>query len=360
MKNNNQHIVIRLLLVCLMTVGISISTFSQDNSVVVPNAYGQGVPVNYIRTWDALAPQTDPNVLIGSAPTAVRQTTQYLDGLGRPIQVVVKQGSYPTGGSASDMVSAMVYDSLGREVRKYLPFAANTTGSNTSISDGLFKPNPFQQQQWFYSDANNGSPVKGQSETYYYGKTEYEASPLSRPLKTFAPGNAWVNQGRGVEAKYWINKAADSVRIWTVTDSSNTFGGYASSAIYAAGELYKTVTIDEQGNQSIEFKDKEGQIILKKVKLTATDNGSGSGHVGWLCTYYIYDGLNQLRAVVQPRGVELLMANSWNTTTLSGAILSEQCFRYEYDDLGRMIMKKVPGAGAVYMVYDIKNRSVLS
>ncbi len=34
-------------------------------------------------------------------------------------------------------------------------------------------------------------------------------------------------------------------------------------------ELYKNITVDEQGKQVIEFKDKEGQVILKKVQLTA-------------------------------------------------------------------------------------------
>ncbi len=133
---------------------------------------------------------------MSSGINAVNQTTRYSSSLGRPMQTVTKKGSFPTGGSAVDMVAAIVYDSLGREVRKYLPFGANTTGSNTSINDGLFKFNPFQQQQYFYSDNNSGSPIKGQGETYYYGKSEFEASPLNRVNKTFAAGNAWVNQGK--------------------------------------------------------------------------------------------------------------------------------------------------------------------
>jgi len=44
---------------------------------------------------------------------------------------------------------------------------------------------------------------------------------------------------------------------------------------------------------------------------------------------------------------------------LSGDILDEQCFRYEYNHRGRMIMKKVPGAGEIYMVYDQWDRLVL-
>lgn len=79
----------------------------------------------------------------------------------------------------------------------------------------------------------------------------------------------------------------------------------------------------------------------------------GKGHTGWLCTYYIYDDLNQLRCVIQPHGVELISSN-WILT--DATILAEQCFRYEYDERQRMIMKKVPGSGEVNMVYDARDR----
>ncbi|MFZ4771346.1 MAG: RHS repeat domain-containing protein, partial [Ferruginibacter sp.] len=142
------------------------------------------------------------------------------------------------------------------------------------------------------------------------------------------------------------------------------FGIYQISANsngkYPAGELYKNVNIDEHGKQVIEFKDKEGKVILKKVQLTASaDDGTGTDHRGWLCTYYIYDDLNNLRCVIQPEAVKKMSDPStpdWNLTPY----LNEQCFRYEYDQRNRMIMKKVPGAGEVYMVYDARDRLVMT
>ncbi|MBL7756724.1 MAG: hypothetical protein JNL59_05000, partial [Chitinophagaceae bacterium] len=320
-----------------------------------PGGYSQSAPINFVRTWDAVKPDTARSTwVLGASVQTARIATQYIDGLGRPLQTVIRQGSLVTGGTAADLVTAQVYDPYGRERYQYLPFVANATGGNASLNDGLFKLNPFQQDSAF---------SKGQypGETWFYGQTNFENSPLSRPLEAFAPGNSWVGSSgesleanrRSVKTKYWLNKTADSVRIWNVTNVSGSFGSYASSGIYGAGQLQKTVTVDEHGKQVVEFKDKNGQVLLKKVQLTATaDDGNGKGHVGWLCTYYMYDDQGRLRCVVQPVGVELLMTNSWSTTALSNAILNEQCFRYEYDARGRMIIKKVPGAGKVYMIYD--------
>ncbi len=40
-------------------------------------------------------------------------------------------------------------------------------------------------------------------------------------------------------------------------------------------------------------------------------------------------------------------------------LLAEQCFRYTYDERNRMILKKVPGADSVFMVYDKRDRLVM-
>ncbi|WP_160290283.1 DUF6443 domain-containing protein [Flavihumibacter solisilvae] len=343
--------------VCCMFVGKSMSA-----QVVLPPAYSQGIPVNYVRTWDVMSPQTDPLLLMTKPVKEVKQSTQYVDGLGRPLQTVVKQGSLISGGSPVDMVQATYYDAFGRETLQYLPFAANTIDGSTSVNDGNFKGlHPFLQQQHFYSDANATSPVKGQGDTYYYSKTDLEFSPLNRPAKTYAPGNSWVGASRNIETRYHSNTSTDDVRIWTVTNNATAgqFGSYSSSGAYEANELFKTITIDEHNKQVIEFKDKEGQVILKKVQLTAADdNGTGSGHTGWMCTYYIYDDLNQLRAVIQPNAVDILRSNGWDLT--NATLLLEQTFRYEYDSRNRMIAKQVPGALPVYMVYDKWDRLVLT
>ncbi len=303
--------------------------------------------VNYVRTWDAKIPFTDPATMSTRPVTEVMQTTGYVDGLGRPLQMVVKEGSLLThlnNNTKTDMVTYSVYDELGREVKKYLPYAATTNTGN-------LKADPINEQSSFY-----WSQLNGQGETYFYSNSDVEASPLNRPTKSYAPGNNWVGAGRGVAMNYLNNTTADEVKIWTVNSPGNySIGdGSTSPANYLNGLLTEMHTTDEHGNQVVEYKDKEGKVILKKVQVDAAINDS---YTGWLCTHYVYDIYNNLRLVIQPKAVAKLLINGWTLTT---AIIDELCFRYEYDGKNRMSIKKVPGASEVYMIYDKWDRLVLT
>ena len=345
----------------------------RQGELPLPASYAATTSVNYIRTWDAKAPEQSGNTLISKDLREVQQTTQYFDGLGRPLQTVVKQGSMITGQSPVDLVAPVVYDGFGREAFKYLP--APSTATNATKDDGSFKLDPFTQQATFYNQTDeNKNPLAGQGESHFHGETRFEASPLNRMLETAAPGKSWTGTmgagtetaRRSVKTKYYVNTALDKVRIWNVViGTTGSFSTYNSSGIYPAGTLYKTLSIDEDNKQVVEFKDKEGKVILKKVQLTASDlNGAGSSHAGWLCTYYLYDDLGNLRLVIQPRGVAIMVPSTWESeasfSLTNTAILHEQCFRYEYDHRRRMIIKKTPGAGQVDMVYDVRDRLVMT
>ena len=121
-----------------------------------PVPYNNNTRVSYVRSWEATAPESNSSTLVTRPLKDVKQLTGYYDGLGRPLQTVIKQGSLETGGASADLISPMVYDELGREVQRYLPFVANTTGGNTSVNDGFFKLNPFQQQAIFAAQQYTG------------------------------------------------------------------------------------------------------------------------------------------------------------------------------------------------------------
>ena len=97
-----------------------------------------------------------------------------------------------------------------RKEYKYLSFTANTTGTNTSLYDGKFKMNPYQQQATFMNQE-----FGSQYESFFYNKTRFELSPLNRAEISMAPGINWAGSNRGVELKYWINTDFDDVRKWT-------------------------------------------------------------------------------------------------------------------------------------------------
>jgi RHS repeat-associated protein len=292
---------------------------------------------NFVRTRElSLAGVADTTTAANlTSAFDVQQNTEYFDGLGRPIQHVARQAS-PL---QKDMVSVQVYDPFGREVTKYLPYTA-------TAADGNYKPTAIQDLATFNSQ-------QFPTDQFYYSEVQFESSPLNRVAATYPAGNSWVGSGRGIATQYVVNTPLDSVEQWNISFTAGSLP--VNTGQYGTGLLEKTLTIDEQGHQEVEYKDKDGLLILRKVQSAATP---GYAHVGWLCTYYVYDDLNNLRFVISPRATELI--NTFGTWTVSTAIANELCHRYEYDFRNRVIIKKVAGAGEVHMVYDERDRLVMS
>src|SRR6185437_6820828 len=267
----------------------------------------------------------------------VKQVTQYVDGLGRPVQTVSRQAS-PL---LQDMVDVQVYDPDGRESIKYLPYASPS-------NDGNYKNYAESEQYGF-----NSAQFPG--EKYLYGQINFEPSPLNRTLTSYAAGNSWVGGNRGVGNQYLSNGANDSVHIWNIDTLPGSLP--VDAGVYPMGQLHELVTTDEQGHQVVEYSDKTGHVVLKKVQISASP---GVAHVGWLCTYYIYDDLDNLRFVIQPKAIDLVMlGGTWNLASITN-LTNELCFRYEYDERKRMIIKKIPGAGEAWMIYDQWDRLALT
>ncbi|WP_202183117.1 DUF6443 domain-containing protein [Chitinophaga solisilvae] len=335
-----------LLIAGTLTAGIAgaqnipaASTRPAAQAVALPPAYS-GPTVNYVRTWEPYMPSADAKVIAGSTDVkAVKQTTVYLDGLGRLLQSVSKGIS----GSGKDVVIPVTYDASGREQFKYLPYVPQT--GNTS--DGKFKADPFSAQQTFYQNNTLNPGAKGES--IFYSQTDYEASPLNRELNKYAAGNSWAKSGgnRPVKEQYLVNTVSDSVRLWKVSGNTAT-----TDAIYDAGQLTKRVTTNEAGSASVEYKDKDGRVVLKKLQLADVP---GPAHMGWLSTYYVYDNKDNLRFVIPPLAVEKI-TTTWNFTSIA----AELCYQYRYDERNRLIVKKLPGVDSTEMVYDVRDRLVFS
>jgi RHS repeat-associated protein len=274
-----------------------------------------------------------------------QQNTVYFDGLGRSEQSVIMQGS-PT---QKDLVTPIEYDAIGREVKKHLAYQAGT-------GDGKFKEGALAAQQVFMGDPTTG---KYPGESHFYAETQLENSPLNRTLKTLAPGQNWGGSNEGIGAEYDLNAPGEAIRIWRidpfaigaipVSDPGDIYGDYT---------LYKTTTTDEQDRKIIDYKDAEGRCILKKQQEQEPGSGLTEAHAGWMCTYYVYDDMGRLRFTITPKAVaQMDLANNW---VISQAVANGLCYTYAYDNRGRLIDKKLPDAAPVRMVYDARDRLVLS
>ncbi len=105
-----------------------------------------------------------------------------------------------------------------------------------------------------------------------------------------------------------------------------------------------------------EYTDKEGHTILKRVQAVKGSQLNNSSE--WASTYYIYDDFGLLRFVVQPELSKKLATDA--SVNPSQQELDTWAFQYKYDGRKRMTHKKVPGADWVYMVYDDRDRLVLT
>ncbi len=241
------------------------------------------------------------------------ETYDYYDGLGRFDQKVIVQGSP----GMKDIVQAVGYDDFGRKEFDYLPFEG-TSNTGAYVTDAPTKC------VTFYS----GNNIAGRTgDDIPMTQTVYEPSPLNRVDKTYGPGENW--QSNPTDIEYLTNS---SVTHWD--EAGTPFS-------YSANELYVTQYTDEDGNISREFKDKLGQMVRKE-----NDILDDAGQPKTIRTAYVYDDFGLLRTVVPP------LAGSPGDVEL--------CYFYTYDERKRMVSKDLPGAGVVYMVYDERDRLVMT
>ena len=170
--------------------------------------------------------------------------------------------------------------------------------------------------------------------------TQYETSPLSRPTQVTNEDTTTVS------TTYGTNTAADNVLIFSSGSTTSSFSGgggasmvsTTSSSAYPAGTLYKTVTKDENGNQTCSFTDVLGRTILSR-------KSHNSANVD---AYHIYDDYGQQAKVIPPGAIN------------SNVVDDNLTFTYLYDNKNGLSAKKIPGADWQYFYYDNRDLMVLS
>ncbi|MEO8235549.1 MAG: DUF6443 domain-containing protein, partial [Flavobacterium sp.] len=275
------------------------------------------------------------------ATLPVTQVT-YFDGLGRPIQQIANAQS----NTGKDIVTHIEYDAFGRQTKDYLPYANSTSSLN-------YNPNAGTEIGTFY---NNTTYENTQNP---YSEKEFESSPLNRVFKQSAPGTAWaLGSGHEIKLDYQTNTDTE-VKYFKADATWNTGTNVYDISItdngnYQENQLYKTITKDENwtagnNNTTQEFKNKEGQVVLKRTfsdykDLSGTVLSTQTSHD----TFYVYDQFGNLTYVLSP------LANGITTQS----ILEGLCYQYKYDYRNRLSAKKIPGKQWEYIVYDKLDRAV--
>lgn len=292
--------------------------------------------MNYVRVHDVLVPDQRDWKDVDNLPIGSKlQSTQYSDGLGRKIQEVGKEMASPEGSSQNwaDLVSYFQYDAHGRMPLQYLPYS-------TTSDIGKFKSSPITQQSQYHSAKYN--------ETFPYTQSIYDGSPLNAVLNTKAAGEYWANSnGSSVEISF--NVPGEEIRLFIIDYASGS-KPYTLS-LYGDYELIKTIKTDYLGKRVVEYVDKSGKLVCKKVQVNPT--ASILENAGWICSYYVYDDFGNLRSTIEGEAVAWLEMNNWTFSGTNGEnVFNEYCFLYEYDEKGRMIVKKNPGAEPLVMIYN--------
>jgi RHS repeat-associated protein len=284
---------------------------------------------NYIITTTYKKPTI--NALETPSADQAQTNITYFDGLGRPMQQIANKQS----NSGKDIITHIGYDAFGRQTQEYLPYGA--TSSNMA-----YEAQAAANTISFYSTE------KYENTSNPFSEKKLESSPLSRVLKQAAPGNAWaMDGGHEIKLDYQTNTASEVKLYETRTNWNAGLGLYEIAFLdngnYAASELYKTITYDENTAPGAkvgteEFKNKEGQVVLKRTY------ESGIKHD----TYYVYDTYGNLTYVIPPKA--------------DGAITEEAlnglCYQYKYDNRNRLAEKKLPGKQWEFIVYDKLDRPV--
>jgi RHS repeat-associated protein len=314
---------------------------------------------NYILTSIPRTPISSNAGLAGRLTCELMQMVQYVDGLGRPLQTVQVKGSPGN----NDVVQPIAYDQFGRETTKYLPYAATT-------ADGSYKADALSTglMNFYYPSAAASGSQQSSGVVYNpkpYSVINFEPSPLNRVVEQGAPGPDWQpvagsTAGHTVKIDYTTNDASSFIAtLYTVTvnsDQSRTLTvGNSSGSTYAAGQLYVTISKDENWTSgkpgtTEEYKDKEGHVVLKR-----TFNQVGPT-TQILSTYYVYDDLGNL-AFVLPPGAS---PDAGISSAANQATLNSMCYQYQYDERNRLSGKRLPGKDWEYIIYNKLDQPVLT
>ena len=161
------------------------------------------------------------------------------------------------------------------------------------------------------------------------------------------PGEDWHNRGKKKIIQYLTNTQNNpDSQVWhlSVLDKTGLDCSIKANDLYQTGTLKGVLTKDEDDCMSIEFKDRQGNIVLSRQ----FDNEGGR-----VDTYYVYDDYGLLRAVLPA-----MVSTSITKGEIDEDRINLYAYLYQYDSKDRLVAKKLPGIEWKTMEYDNYDRLV--
>ena len=279
------------------------------------NISGQTKSCNYVRESLFLERFTSNPI---SDYDFARNTVTYYDGLGRPIQNVKGASSWVV----QDIHTTIEYDCAGNKYREWLPVEGPQ-------SDGSFLATESVKTTatGFYGDQ------------YPYAETEYTQTPEMIEMNKRNPGKAWRDNNKYISKHKGLNSYHDRCYGCARFDVSND-GSLNLDNEFGDGTLHYEESVDEDNIRIIKFFDRDQRLVLER-KCGESIN---------LDTYYVYNKIGQLIYVLSPEASNIFVSQGngqCNSTTIR-----KLCYFYSYDNYGRLVEKRLPGAEPEYYVYD--------
>ncbi len=264
----------------------------------------------------------------------------------------------PTISEDEGMTSVSYYDEFGKELESVQVGLVQSDKNVVTYQE--YDPWGRKGKSWspISVDAQNGDlftpleSIKNMTDnTEPFGYSTYQPSTIGLETERFGDGKEWHEAGKSIKMDYLTNKEGDDslncMHLEACVLNEDIDIKYIDN--YPTGSLLVTQAIDEDGKTSFAFKDTFGRTLLTRRKLTTGNEEK------FLDTYYIYDKIDQLVAVVPP-AMTMLVANNFMAEDWIYAYI----YAYKYDEQGRNIAKKLPGRDWTYMAYDKNDRIVYS
>lgn len=281
------------------------ASFDSSGALVSPNR----ITTNILQEDTSLAPgrPTKPSYI---------STSKIFDGLGRLSQTIEHDAS--TEGRS--LVSMLEYDLAGRQIREWLP-------------------TPFTGTSPVEAEAFKDTATIARNDSRPFMETVLEPSALARPTAEYGPGEDWYPAHPVSYSRLGNCSPTENLLLACKYYHIGTTGGLISSGYHAAGRLEILLTSDEDGNRSYRFTDKLGRTVLTR-QVDSTENGFVHHD-----TYYVYDGRDRLRYILQPQ-------------YQADPDLDEFAFQYNYDSRDNLIRSKIPGVSHVETIFDSHDRPI--